>query len=170
MAQQRRTALAGGIILIVLGVMFLVGQIVPEFSRWLRIEYSWPLWVIGWGAFLFILGLLTGAPGLAVPACIVAGIGGLLYWQNATGNWGSWAYAWALIPGFVGIGTLLMGILGEKPRESITGGLWMMFISLILFFIFGSVFGGLGLFGPYWPVLLIGLGVVVLLRSFFGRR
>ena len=170
MAQQRRTALAGGIILIVLGVMFLAGQIMPGLSRWLRIEYSWPLWVIGSGAFLFILGLMTGAPGLAVPACIVGGIGGLLYWQNATGNWGSWAYAWTLIPGFVGLGTLLMGILGEKPRESITGGLWLMFISLILFFIFGSVFGGLGMFGPYWPVLLIGLGVVVLLRSFLRRH
>ena len=170
MERQRRTALAGGIILIALGVMFLAGQIVPEVSRWLRIEYSWPLWVIGWGVFLFILGLLTGAPALAVPPCIVGGIGGLLSWQNATGNWDSWAYAWPLIPGFIGVGTLLMGILGEKPRESITGGLWMMFISLILFFVFGSVFGGLGLFGPYWPVLLIGLGVVVLLRSFFGRR
>ena len=42
--------------------------------------------------------LLTGQPGMLVPACIVGGIGGMLYWQNLTGDWASWSYSWSLIP------------------------------------------------------------------------
>ena len=38
----------------------------------------------------------------------------MLYWQNQTGNWESWAYAWALIPGFVGVGTIVMGLWEGK--------------------------------------------------------
>ena len=40
---------------------------------------------------------------MMVPASIVTGIGGLLYWQNATGRWESWSYAWALIVASVGV-------------------------------------------------------------------
>jgi hypothetical protein len=107
---------------------------------------------------------------MAVPACIVGGIGGLLYWQNATGNWESWAYAWTLIPGFVGVGIVLSGLLGGDTQQSVRGGAWLILISLVLFTIFGSFLGGLGLLGPYWPVLLIALGLLVLVRSFFRAR
>ncbi len=63
---------------------------------------------------LALLGLLFWVPGMIVPAAIVAGVGGLLYWQNATGNWASWAYSWALIPGFSRVGTLLSSLLERR--------------------------------------------------------
>ena len=107
---------------------------------------------------------------MAVPACIVGGIGGLLYWQNATGNWESWAYAWTLIPGFVGVGIVLSGLLGGEIRQSVSGGGWLILISLVLFTIFGSFFGALGIVGDYWPVLLILLGLLILIRSLFRSR
>jgi hypothetical protein len=153
-------------VLILLGALFLVAQFVPGWQRWL----DWPLIVIGVGAFLLIFGLLAGAPGMAVPACIVGGIGGLLYWQNATGNWESWAYAWTLIPGFVGVGAILAAALGEGGREQVNGGLWLVFISLVLFTVFGSFFGALGFLGGYWPALLILLGLLILVRNLFRRR
>jgi hypothetical protein len=43
---------------------------------------------------------------MAVAACIIGGIGGILYWQSYTGDWASWAYVWTLIPGFSGIGII----------------------------------------------------------------
>jgi len=153
-------------VLILLGVWFLVAQFVPGLQVWI----SWPLIVAGVGAFLLIIGLLTGVPGLAVPACIVGGIGGLLYWQNSTGNWESWAYAWTLIPGFVGVGIILSGLLGGEIRQALRGGGWMVLISLVLFTVFGSFFGALGLAGDYWPVLLIVLGLLILVWPLFRSR
>jgi len=170
MARRTRTSVVGGILLILLGLFFLALQMMPESMAWLRIEMSWPLIVMGVGVFLLVFGLLVGAPGMAVPACVVGGIGALLYWQNVTGNWESLSYAWALIPGFVGIGVILNGLLGgDKLRDSLEGGFWLILISMVMFAIFGSFLGGLTLFGSYWPALLIVLGLVVLVRSFLKR-
>ena len=166
MNRKRRSGLAGGLLLIILGVWFLAVQLVPGLGMWVAGAMSWPSWIIGVGLLLIVFGLLTGTPAMAIPACIVGGIGGVLYWQNVTGNWESWSYVWALIPGFVGIGSLLAGLLGENRRESIRSGITLIVISLILLLIFGSFLGNWGLLGPYWPVLLIVLGVVLLLRIF----
>jgi hypothetical protein len=156
--------------LVLIGVWLIAVQFVPELRAWMYIEYSWPLIIVGIGLFLLVIGLLTGVPAMAVPACIVGGIGGLLYWQNATGNWESWAYAWTLIPGFVGVGIVLSGLFGGETRQSVREGAKLILISLVLFAIFGSFLGGLGLLGPYWPVLLIALGLLVLIRSLFRSR
>ena len=164
MNKKRRSGLAGGLLLIILGVWFLAVQLVPGLGMWVAGAMSWPSWIIGVGLLLLVFGLLTGMPAMAIPACIVGGIGGVLYWQNVTGNWESWSYVWALIPGFVGIGSLLAGLLGENRRESIRSGITLIVISLILLLIFGSFLGNWRLLGPYWPVLLIVLGVVLLLR------
>jgi hypothetical protein len=121
-------------------------------------------------ALMLVMGILTRAPVMAIPACIVGGIGSLLYYQNLSGNWASWAYAWALIPGFVGVGLVLSGVLGNgRLRDALSGGAWLLFISLVLFVVFGSFLGGLNIIGAYWvywPALLIVLGVVFLVRSF----
>jgi hypothetical protein len=170
MNKRRRTGLVGGILLILLGLWFLAMQVVPELQTMIDIEFSWPLFVIGAGVVLLILGLLTGEPGMAVPACIVGGIGVLLYYQNATGNWASWAYAWTLIPGFAGLGAILAGVLGDKPRQSIRDGVNLILISAVMFLIFGSFLGGLDLLGPYWPVLLILLGLWFLIQPLFRRK
>jgi hypothetical protein len=45
----------------------------------------------------------------------------------------------------------------------------MILISLALFLVFGSFLGGFALLGPYWPVLLIGLGVLLLLGQLVFR-
>jgi hypothetical protein len=71
-----------------------------------------------------------------------------------------------LIPGFVGVGTILAGLLGENRRENISHGLNLLVVSAILFLIFGTIFGGLAILGPYGPaILLIALGVYILLRG-----
>ncbi len=170
MERRTRTSIVGGLLLILLGLFSLAYQVMPERLAWLQLEMGWPLIVVAVGVGLLVFGLLVGAPGMAIPACIVAGIGLILYWQNATGNYETWSYAWALIPGFVGVGTILNGLLGGgKLREALEGGFWLILISLVLFAIFGSFLGGLNLFGPYWPALLILLGLIVLVRSFFRR-
>ena len=168
--RRTRSNIVGGTLLILVGLLFLAFQLAPQRFNWLQIDVTWPLIVVGAGLLLLVLGLLVGAPGMAVPACIVGGIGGLLYWQNLTGNWETWSFAWSLIPGFVGIGIILAGLLGEgRLRDAIEGGGTMILISAVLFAIFGSFLGGLDLFGAWWPILLILVGLFILVRSFFRK-
>jgi hypothetical protein len=99
----------------------------------------------------------------------VGGIGCLLLYQNATGNWESWAYAWTLIPGFVGLGVVLAALMQGPSRRDIAGGLWLMLFSVLAFVVFGS-FLGLGRFSPYWPVLLVLGGLLILGQTLFRRK
>jgi hypothetical protein len=165
MDRRRRSGLVGGIVLILLGLGFLAGQL--GLWSWAG-EMSWPLIMVGIGAAMLIIGLLAGEPGMAVPACVVAGIGGILYWQESTEHYETWAYVWTLIPGFVGIGTILTGLF-EWKWETIRGGIWLVVISAILFAIFSSIFapmfGGKSYLGQWWPLLLILLGVLTLLEA-----
>lgn len=171
MDKKTQRSMISGLLLILLGAAFLAYQFMPQWFGWLKIEMTWPWIVIGVGLALFVFGLLVDAPGMAIPACIVTGIGSLLYYQNTTGDWESWSYAWTLIPGFVGIGIILSGLLGGgKLREELEGGGVLLLISLILFGIFGSFLGGQRLLGNYWPVLIILAGLIVLMRSLFPRR
>ena len=82
MDTRRRSQLAGGVVLLLLGSALLAAQVFPAFRAWVDAHVnwaeSWPLIVIGVGVLLFVFGLLVGAPGMAVPACVVGGIGGLL--------------------------------------------------------------------------------------------
>ena len=108
-------------------------------------------------------------PAFFIPACIITGIGGLLYWQNSTGNWATWSYMWALIPGFVAFGLLLFGLLTRR-RGAYIAGMWVLLNSLILFGIFASAFGGLDYASKLWPAGLILLGLIVLLMGFRKKK
>ncbi len=169
MSRKTRSNLAVGIMLILIGGLFLAMQLMPNLGNWFWSTFDWPFVIIGVGIFLLIFGLIAGSPGMSIPASIVTGIGGILAYQNATGNWESWAYAWALIPGFVGIGVMLSSLLGEGGREGFRSGLTLVFISSILFLIFSSIMGANPL-GAWWPILLIILGLWLLIQPLFRRQ
>lgn len=163
MRKQGRTQLALGVILILLGAWFIAQRTFPEVAALAERFSDWPFTVIGVGVLLLLLGLILGAPGLAVPAAIVSGIGGILYYQDLTGNWESWSYMWTLIPGFVGVGVLLQGLLGENTRQNLRHGLNLMVVSAVLFLVFSAFLGGWDLLGSFGPaILLILLGLWVL--------
>lgn len=164
---QNRTNLALGLLLILIGGWLVISRQVPAVQDWLDNNFTWPMWTIGAGLIIFLIGLLTGAPGMSVPASIVAGIGGILYYQNQTGDYGSWSYMWALIPGFVGVGTILAGLLGENTRSNLAHGLNLVVISTVIFLVFATFFGGLSILGDYGAaIILILLGVYILIRGF----
>lgn len=169
--RQNRSTLFLGVLLILIGAWLVISNQVPAVRAWLDNNFAWPMWTIGAGLLIFVIGLLTGAPGMSVPAAIVAGIGGILFYQNATNNFASWSYMWTLIPGFVGVGLILAGLLGEYRRHNLARGLNLIVISAVMFLIFGALFGGLGILGPNGPaILLIALGIYILLRGFLRDR
>ncbi|MCB0100483.1 MAG: hypothetical protein KDD74_00440 [Anaerolineales bacterium] len=174
MNRSGRSQLALGIILVLIGGWFLLNQTMPEFKNFFEPYTQWPSNLLLIGAGILILGLATGSPGLAVPAAIVAGIGGIFYYQETTGAYDSWSYMWALIPGFVGVGTVLQGLLGENAGYNLKRGLNLMVISAVLFLFFAAFLGGWNILGEFGPaVLLILLGLYVLgkgLYRTFGKR
>ncbi len=172
MSGQNRTQLVLGVLLVAAGIFYLVAQQTPALQALIHAQFQWPYYVIGAGVLILIIGLLTGTPSMAVPACIVGGVGGILYYQNRTGDWGSWSFLWTLVPGFVAIGILITGLLGEDTRHNLGRGLNLLVISAILFVIFAGIFQRLDILGRYGPAgLLILLGLYVIGRGLLrGRR
>ncbi|MHC1782938.1 MAG: hypothetical protein AB9891_09315 [Anaerolineaceae bacterium] len=166
MNQQKRTGMALGLLLVLVGVFFLAGEIVPGLRDWARFVFAWPISLVLVGAGLLLLGLIVGNPGMAIPASILAGLGGIFYWQTTSHNWTSWAYIWTLIPGFVGVGVIAANILGGREAFPLSRGLRLILTSLVLFVVFGAIMGAFSGFGLYWPLLLIAAGIILFIVGF----
>jgi hypothetical protein len=171
MSRQNRTQLILGILLILLGIWFIAVRQVPILKPFADFTWEWPFYVVGAGIVLLLTGLMTDAPRMAIPAAIVAGIGGILYYQNASQDWESWEFMWTLIPGFVGVGLILSGLLGEGLRYNLGRGINLMVISAVLFLIFAVFFNRINILGNYGvAALLILLGLYVIGRGLIRPR
>jgi len=169
MNKPRNTgALIGGTVLIAIGILSILGQIFRQISFW---ETFWPFTIIGIGAVFFAAMFAGGrsVSGLAIPGSIFSTIGLMLFYQNITGHWESWAYGWTLILMSVGIGIYIMGAWGDKPGQR-QAGLRVLRVGLIMFVIFGSFFELIftqgmqfGLRTIFFPAALIILGLYFIL-------
>ena len=167
---RNRTQLALGIILVLLGIWFVAERQVPALHTWAASYMEYPLNVVAAGGAIALIGLLVGAPGMMVPAAIVAGIGGILYYQEMYEDYASWSYMWTLIPGFVGVGSIVAGLL-SRSRSQVSSGMSTIVTSAVLFIIFAAIFGRLDLLGPYFPAaVLILVGFWFLVRGFWRRN
>ena len=169
---QKRQNLAWGTVLIILGIFFLINQMMPELiGQIIGQNFSWPWIIIGIGLIFILIAIITATGDLAVPGSIVGGIGVILNYQSQTGDWASWGYVWTLIPGFGGVGILLSTIINRGRKKQYAEGFRLLIISGIGFLIFGSIFGVFSWqFSQYWPILLIAYGVWILIRSLFLDR
>ena len=164
---MKKGNITGGLILILLGMWFLAVEFVPQLKAWA--DGQWALLIIGIGVIFLVVSILNNVPALSIPAFIIGGIGGLLYYQNVTGDWASWAYAWTLIPGFVGLG-LLFYSLQASDKGTRSAGFILLLISSILFAIFGSLLGASQEITKYWPLLLIIVGGRTMFRALAGGK
>ena len=171
----RVTALFFGLALIGLGGLLLAGEVF-HLNFW---GLLWPFFIIGPGVLIFALSLLEGdgEEALAIIGGIISTVGLILFFQNATGLWATWAYAWALIaPTSVGVSQFVFGLLKGR-RDLIKSGLSVAGVGLVIFLVAAAFFelalniSGFG-FGPLGlAVFLIGLGVLlVLINLFRGLR
>jgi hypothetical protein len=165
---MRTSSIIAGLILILVGLFFLLLPFFPDLAISINIGQLWPLIIVGVGA-LFLLGAVLGSPDLAVPGAIIAGIGLMLYYQNANNAWGTWAYSWALIPGFAGAGIIIQGLLKGQSRKALREGGQLILISLIMFAIFGALLGGFLNFVTVAALILIGVGLWQLIRVLLKR-
>ena len=85
--RQNRTNLVLGLLLIVVGGWMIITNQVPAIHEWILAHSTGSVYTIGAGVLILLIGLFTGAPGMAIPAAIVAGIGGILYYQDLTNDY-----------------------------------------------------------------------------------
>jgi len=121
--------------------------------------------------------LVNREQGLVIAGTITTTVGLVLLYQDQTGHWESWAYAWALVaPGGSGMGMLLYGTRSGN-RKMARDGFWQILIAIGLF-VAGFIFfeGIIGISGqrlplPEWvlPVAVIAIGLLVLVRGFTAR-
>ena len=151
-------------ILIGLGLLFLAFNFLD-----IDLGRVWPLIFFVIGAGFYMPALLrpqarAGLAALFVPGTIMIGLGVIFMYNTLTGDWGSWAYAWTLIPAFVGLGLIFASRLGRWQGDSARAGLWLALGSATVFSVLAMFFGS-RTFGSIGPVLLIGLGVWLLFRT-----
>jgi hypothetical protein len=132
MAQSQRNTF-GAVLLIGLGLLFLIGQIF-NINLWQMLGFSWPVFVMIPGV-IFLALALTGdrkMAGFAFPGSIITGTGAILWYQNLTDNWQSWAYVWTLYPAFVGL-AMMFYALRNTDKKTYGVGRAMVNYSLIAF-------------------------------------
>jgi hypothetical protein len=166
-----------GILLIVLGALFFVGQAVGyDLGR-----FGWPFFVIIPGLAVSGVGLAAGGPTgerITPLGAAVTMAGVILLYQSAADHFESWAYAWTLVfPTATGLGQMIYGSLKGSKEMVVSGGRSAL-IGAALFvvgaFFFELVVGisgfgiGLGRFG--WPLGLVILGIVLLVGGLLYRR
>jgi hypothetical protein len=177
---QRRpddASLVIGAVLIVVGALLLAGRLFDiNIFGFLR-RLLWPLYIVVPGVVLYAMSLVVrkDGEGLAGFASIVTTVGLLLFYQNVTGHWESWSYAWALVaPTSIGVGQVLYGALKgrqDKVKEGLDvariGGIMFLIGAVFFELVIGISGFGLGRFG--WPLVLIVVGLFVLVRNLVGR-
>jgi hypothetical protein len=176
--QHERNTRALGLLLLGVGAWILIARFIHiDLGSWL-----WPFWVIVPGGLIMALGFRDthrSNEGLVIFGSIVAVTGIILFVQNITGQWQSWAYAWALLfPGSVGIGQYLWGKRtgNTSAVRSAEKTLWIAVMLFIAFGIFFEVVLGIGGFRLgaagriVVPVLLIAAGAAIYVTSMTGER
>jgi len=145
--------------LITLGVVFLLGNLVPEHSRG-------GLILLGLGAAFFIGRVTTARYGYAVPAGLLIALAAyvslpFVHTDQPTSS-GGWFFV------LLGLGFALVYLIGLRP-----GAIWPLFPATVLFGL-GLVLFGLSALAPlaslswivsFWPAALVLLGLWLLFRD-----
>lgn len=172
--QSGPPALAIGAVLVLIGLVLFAAQLLDfQLS-----EIGWPFFIILAGIGILLFGLFVGGEsGIVISGTITTTVGLVLLFQDTTGRWESWAYAWALVgPAASGLGVAMSGMRTGNGND-VRNGTWGL-LGGLAFFVIGFLFfeGVIGISGqrlalPEWllPVAVIAIGLVVLGRGLLER-
>jgi hypothetical protein len=169
------STIAMGLVLVLVGAVLFAGQVAGIGIE----DVGWPFFVIAAGVAVLLIGLIVANErGMVIGGTIATTVGLVLFYQDQTGRWESWAYAWALVgPAASGLGLALWGLRsgsGSDVRNGTWGLLGGLAIFAVGFLFFEGVIGigGARLALPAWllPVAVIGIGMLVLLRGMLDHR
>lgn len=160
-----------GVVIIGIGVFFLLAQVIPDIGRWI------PL-LIG---LTFLAAFIPKREyGFLIPGCIISGVGvGVILAGLVEDPWSGAAVLLSLAGGFIAIwvvSVLLRRVEQDWPRGSSREAgqaLWWPLIPGGILALIGLIVLAEEGFGSdllrWWPLLIIGAGVVIL-ASALSRR
>jgi hypothetical protein len=171
--------LLGLALLVVGGAVLLLRQLDLDVPTAI-VDAGWPFFVIVPGVVLFASSLLVPVPkgvGLAIGGAVVTTVGTVLLYQESTGHWESWSYAWALVgPAAAGVGLLLYGLI-TRTGEFVSKGVRLIAIGVALFVVgywyFEAIFSSgeppLDVWA-WWPIVMVGVGLAVVAAALLRPR
>jgi hypothetical protein len=167
MDRANRGTVVVGTFLIAVGVIYLLINLIPGID----LGKTWPIIFFILAAGFYLPALLwqnarRGLAGLYIPGSIMLVLGLIFVYDVLTNDWASWAYAWLLITGGVGLGLTLASVLGEWGHGVSQTGIWMMAVSAGLFALFATIFGQNPIIKTLGPVVIILAGVLILVRVY----
>ncbi len=141
-----------GIILVVLGVLFLIAN----FSN-VHLDSLWPVFVLGPGiAFIVMFFRERNNYGLLMPGSILTVIG-LLFFACTLNGWNEMEHLWPLFIMAPGLGFVMMYLFGKHERG--------LLIPAVILIGLGLVFLLEATESEYlWPIVLIVAGILFLVR------
>jgi hypothetical protein len=161
----KRGGWVGGVVLILLGVVFLVQQFAPElFGGW--------MFLLGLGLIFLVAYALSRQYGFLIPGAILTGLGvgvALIETQTLTGEGEGGVIVLALGVGFLAI--WLIDLLVSRSRP---GGWWPLIPGGIMTIVGAAILSGneswLENLGQWWPVIFIIIGVWILVERYLRRQ
>jgi hypothetical protein len=162
-------AAIGSAILVIGVVAYFLEVASVDVASWLG-GSGWTLFIIGPGlALLAASALLRDGPALttSTAGAVVTTVGLLLLYQDQTAHYESWAYAWALIPGAVGVALAVHGFRFDRPDLVTVGTRMAAAFAVVLIagaWFFETIFATNQPpfdLGDNWPIALIALGGVL---------
>ncbi len=160
LSHSRRNRIISGLVLILLGGLFLVNQIV-------EIPSVGKLFLPGLGLIFLIWGMVTRTGGLLIPGGILTGIGAGVYLMDTLaleGEQEPGVFLLAFGGGFALITLLSLVFSTEKHWWALIPGGILAAIGAALF-IGGAAVDVLEMIGKFWPVALILVGIWVIFRK-----
>jgi hypothetical protein len=158
LAVHRNDQWVGGAVLIAIGVALLLGQLYEDIEQYI---------LLGIGIALLVLFAATRNPGTLIGGGIVTGLGlGVIAATMTEGDIAGAAVLFGLGGGFIAV--WLIGYL-LRMRET---AFWPLIPGTILIIVGMVVLAGseaADQVATLWPIVLIGLGVIVLVAALRGR-
>lgn len=159
LSHTRRNRIISGLVLILLGGLFLVNQMV-------EIPSVGKLFLPGLGLIFLVWGMVTRTGGLLIPGGILTGIGAGVYLMEALpleGEQDGGVFLMAFGGGFALITLLSLVFSTEKHWWALIPGSILAAIGVALY-IGGTALKILETIGNFWPVALILVGIWVIFR------
>lgn len=171
---QKLATLITGLSLFLFGLLSLTANLfLPAFGirlTWLEPWRYWPLFVLGLGTLLFMLGLLSfRSPGwgaLFIPAIPINVTGALLFAGSVFDQWHVWNFGWAFIILGLAVGFLFAAVAMRNTWLGIPAiiiginGLVMAFCSITGLWSWWSVL---------WTIEPLSVGLILLLVAYKTR-
>jgi hypothetical protein len=160
-----------GLVIVGIGVFFLLAQFIPDIGRWI------PLFI----GLIFLAAFIPKREyGFLIPGCIVSGVGvGVVLAGILDDPWSGAAVLFSIAGGFIAIWVVSVLIrLGDKgwprgqSRDAAQALWWPLIPGGILVLIGLVVLAEDGIGGDvlrWWPLLIIGAGLVILVSALSRR-